>query len=136
MHYRGSWRNTKGFGIGLWCSVVLFSFAPWVFGDWRTSFLSVFLVAYVLGISLLSVDMDEQRLVIGSWLRRAEFAWSEIISVTQAADFPWPRNRFYGPNVYQIRAHNQIARLNLMYFSVDFRRSFLQRVQQEKLLGK
>ena len=135
MRYQGSWRNTSGFGIGIWFGIVLFVFMPFIFGDWRVEVIPVVLLVYLFGLSLLSVEIEGERLVVRTWLRRVEFEWREINSIMRASNLPWPRNHFYGPSTYEIRSGDKAIMLNLLYFPLTFNRSFLQRARQEKLLN-
>jgi hypothetical protein len=130
--YRASWRSTIAFAVLL--SVVGTAF----FG------LGLFMApAYAVGIAVLVVlsalrlhymyiAFTQDTFIYQGWFRRFEFRYSEIRSVRQPANGPWPRNRWYAPAVYEICSDTSSARVNLLWFGSDACRRFYNEIAHRK----
>jgi hypothetical protein len=85
--------------------------------------LGAFLYLWMIG-QRLSVELLSDRFIYHGWFKKTEVRFDEILSVKQALDLDWPRNRIYGPLTYEIRTSGSCLLINLIYFGPEFSRKF------------
>jgi hypothetical protein len=117
--YCASWKSTKPFAIG----ISLLLTAAFCFLLLARSYWAVLLVLVVLlaGFRLqqMFIAFTSDSFVYQGWFRRFVLPYRDIRSVKRMLNEPWPRNRRYGPLVYEIRSDVTSARINLLWFSTD-----------------
>jgi hypothetical protein len=85
--------------------------------------LGAFLYLWMIG-RRLSVELLSDCFIYHGWSKKSEVRFDEILSVKQALDLDWPRNRIYGPSTYEIRTSGSCLLINLIYFGPEFSRKF------------
>jgi hypothetical protein len=132
VHYRASWRYMSGWGIFIIIFGICFVSAGVLLREAILVIigLGAFLYLWMIG-QRLSVELLSDRFIYHGWFKKSEVRFDEILSVKQALDLDWPRNRIYGPLTYEIRTSGSCLLINLIYFGPEFSRKF-----QERFHGK
>lgn len=99
--------------------------------------LGVFPIAFLYALGRrLSVDIDAEGIRYRGWVGTAEANWKDVIGVTSASYFPYPQNRHYGPYCYKVCTRTRCFVINLLYFPLEFRRTFFEEVKSRGLIRR
>ena len=76
------------------------------------------------------VTLDEQYLTSTGFLSTKRLRWSEITRVVRSADCGYPKDRFYGPFVYEFRTATDSLKINFKLFPMECMTKILKRAEE------
>lgn len=129
MEYKGSWRNTSGWGVICWVMAImtlLMGTALFTPGLLVIGFAILFYL-WLIG-HRLRVLIDDDKLTYRGWLASHEVRWNEILWITN--EFPYPKDRFRFGSTYEVKTANDVFLINLLYFPAEFGRKFHAKAKQ------
>lgn len=72
----------------------------------------------------LRLRIDDEGLSSRGWVGGGSARWRDVRSITPLARLPWPRDRGFGPLVFEIRTATGSFRVNFLYFEPAAFRAF------------
>ncbi len=76
------------------------------------------------------VGFDEQKLSSTSFFSTKTLKWNEINKVVRMWDYGYPKNRLYGPYVYEFQTSNDNLKINFKLFPIECGSEILNKVKE------
>lgn len=81
----------------------------------------------------LLLRIDDESIESRGWVSRGAARWDDIHSITNSAHLPWPRDRWFGPLVFEVSASSGRFRVNFLYFGPQAFRAFRSGIKQHQI---
>jgi hypothetical protein len=129
MEFKATFKNMIGLAVLLSLLAVLSMFSG-IYGNAPgMEVLGIVLALFLVIIRFrFKVYIDEQQLSSTGFVSTKTVRWSDINRVVRVADCGYPKDRFYGPFVYEFQTANDSLKINFKLFSIECMTEAMKRV--------
>jgi hypothetical protein len=126
MKYKASIKNSSGFKYLILSLSILLIISSITFKEillFVIGFSILFMYFYILD-KRMYVELYNDKIIYQGWLKKTEIRFKDISNITNAMDMDYPRNKYYGPFVYEVKSYDKSFLINLLYFDSEFGKKF------------